>query len=476
MKFDAGSIGSHDRLRAVAQLVQKHKARKPVVVTSALPKVTDLLLEAADLAAARQSDYEDRLQDVKTLHEELVEHLLPDGPARRRFSNHLKGLLEELAIFYSAAYALSELTPRTRDAIAAIGERLSSELVAEALSQQGLRAETIDARTVIITDDAFGAASPLLSEIGPRLKLKMKPMLGTGQVPVIGGYMGATRDGVTTTLGRGGADATAAVIGTLLEAEEIQIWTEVDGFMTVDPRFAPDAQAIPRVSPDEAAELAYFGTKVLHPAMIRPAVDKGIPVRICNTREPDAPGTLITTSGDLGPSGPCAVACRKGITVVLISQPKMLMATGFLRQVFEIFERHDTAIDLIATSEVSISVTIDDVEHLADIKADLARLGEVRILRENAIVSVVGRGFFRYQGLSRRIFEALSDVNVVMISFAASDVNISVLVAEADAERAVHNLHREFFYKPASEPVADGKSNQRASGGRKSPKSGSLPR
>jgi aspartate kinase len=476
MKFDAGSIESHDRLRAVARLVQQHTARKPVVVTSALPGVTDLLLEAADLAAARQSDYEDRVQDVKRLHEEVAEDLLPEGPARRRFSNHLKELLEELRIFYSAVYALAELTPRTRDAIAAIGERLSSELVAEALSQQGLRAETIDARTVIITDEAFGAASPLLSEIGPRLKLKMKPMLGTGQVPVIGGYMGSTRDGVTTTLGRGGADATAAVIGTLLEAEEIQIWSELESFMTVDRQFAPDAQAIPRVSPDEAAELAYFGTKVLHPAMIRPAVDKGIPVRICNTREPSAPGTLITTSADLGPSGPCAVACRKGITVILLSQPKMLMATGFLRQVFEIFERHDTPIDLIATSEVSISVTIDDVEHLADIKADLGRLGEVRILRENAIVSVVGRGFFRYQGLSRRIFEALSGVNVVMISFAASDVNISVLVAEADAERAVHSLHREFFYKSASEPAEDEKSVQKAGGGRKNPKSGAQTR
>jgi aspartate kinase len=477
MKFDAASIASHDRLRAVAKLVQQHQARKPVVVTSAMPKVTDLLLEAADLAAARQSDYEDRVQEVKKLHEDVIEDLLPDGPARRRLATHMQGLLEELRILYAAVYTLAELTPRTRDAIAAVGERLSSELVAAALAQQGLRAETIDARTVVITDDGFGHAAPLLEEIGPRLKLKTKPMLGTGQVPVFGGYMGATREGVTTTLGRGGADATAAVIGALLDAEEVQIWSEVDGWMTVDPKLAPDAQAIPRVSPEEAAELAYFGTKVLHPAMIQPAIDKGVPVRLCDTREPETPGTLITTTAaDLGPSGPCAVACRKGITVVLISQPKMLMATGFLRQVFEIFERHDTPVDLIATSEVSISVTVDDVEHLAEIKADLARLGEVRILRENAIVSLVGRGFFRYQGLARRIFDALSDVNVVMISFAASDVNISVLVAEADAERAVHSLHREFFWKSASEPSADEKSVEKASGGRKNPKSPSLPR
>jgi aspartate kinase len=451
MKFDGIAIGSHDRLRAVAALVQRHQARKPVVVTSALPKVTDLLLQAADLAAARQSDYEDRVQEVKTQHEQLAEQVLPEGPGRRRFAAHVKEVLEELRVLYSAVYALAELTPRTRDAMAAAGERLSSELVAETLAHQGLRAETIDARTVIITDDAYGGAAPLLEEIGPRLALKMRPMLGTGQIPVIGGYMGATREGVTTTLGRGGADATAAVIGALLEAEEVQIWTEVDGLMTVDPKLAPDAQAIPRVSPEEAAELAYFGAKVLHPAMIRPAVERGVPVRICNTREPDAAGTLITTDPDLGPSGPCAIGCRRGITVVLISQPKMLMATGYLRQIFEVFERHHTPIDLIATSEVSLSVTIDDVERLAEIKADLARLGEVRILREMSIVSLVGRGFFRYQGLARRIFDALSDVNVVMISFAASDANVSVVVGEADAERAVHGLHREFFWKSSAE-------------------------
>jgi aspartate kinase len=445
MKFDAGSIGSHDRLRAIAKLVHQHKARKPVVVTSALPKVTDLLLEAAHLAASRQSDYEDRIQDLQTLHEEVVEELLPDGPPRRRLLADLKDRVAELRTFCTAVYALEELTPRTLDAVGAIGERLSCEIVAEALEQEGLRAEVVDARTLVITDDAFGSASPLLGEMAPRVRLQLEPMLGTGLVPVIGGFMGATRDGVTTTLGRGGADATAAVIGTILAAQEIQIWTEIDGLMNVDPKVVADAQVIANVSPDEAAELVYFGTKVLHPAMIQPAVEKGIPIRVCNTQQPDSPGTLVSAGEHLGPSGPRAVAYRKGITVVLLKTPKMLMASGFLRQVFEVFELYDTPVDLIATSEVSISVTLDDIEHLGAIKADLAKLGEVRILRECAIVSLVGRGFFRYQGLARRIFEALAGVNVVMISFAASDVNISVVVVEADAEKAVHGLHREFF-------------------------------
>jgi aspartate kinase len=450
MKFDGGSIGSHDRLRAVARLVQQHKARRPVVVTSALPKVTDLLLAAAHLAAGRQNEYEDRLREVRALHEEVVEELLAEGATRRRLLEHVQSLVDEVRTFCTAVYALEELTPRTLDAVAAVGERLSAEIVGEALAQEGLRAEVVDARTLVITDEGFGRAAPQLQEMGPRVRLKLKPMLETGLVPVLGGYMGATRSGVTTTLGRGGADGTAAVIGALLDAQEVQIWTEVDGLMNVDPKVVADARAIPSVSPEEAAELAYFGAKALHPAMIRPAVEKGVPIRVLNTQQPSAPGTLVSASEQLGPSGPRAVAYRTGITVILISQPRMLLATGFLRRVFEVFERHDTAVDLIATSEVSISVTVDDVEHLGAIKADLAQLGEVRILRETAIVSLVGRGFFRYQGLARRIFEALSDVNVVMISFAASDVNISVVVEEADAERAVLGLHREFFSGPGT--------------------------
>jgi len=445
MKFDAGSIGSGDRVKGVARLVHERLARRPIVVTSALPKVTDLLLDGARLAAVREGEYEDRLQEVRTLHEDLAEEIFPAGALRRRVLAHLGALVDELRTFYSAVYALEELTPRTLDAVGAIGERLSCEIVTAALDQEGLRAQDVDARTVIITDEAFGEASPLMEESGPRVRIHLKPMLDTGLVPVLGGFMGATRQGVTTTLGRGGADGTASVIGALLGAEEIQIWTEVDGLMTVDPNVEAGALAIACVSPEEAAELAYFGAKILHPVMIRHATEKGIPVRLLNTQSPSAPGTLVSASEHLGPSGPCAVAYRKGITVVLLSQPRMLMASGFLRRVFEVFERHQTPVDLIATSEVSVSVTVDSVEHLPAIKADLAKLGEVRILRETAIVSLVGRGFFRHAGLARRIFEALADVNVVMISFAASDVNVSVVVDEAEAERAVHALHREFF-------------------------------
>ncbi|HXY40508.1 MAG TPA: aspartate kinase [Vicinamibacteria bacterium] len=448
MKFDAGSIASEDRLKGVARLVRQHLGRHPLVVTSALPRVTDLLLEAARQAEARDGEYEDRLEEIRDEHERIARCLLPEGAARKRLLEHVAGLLGEARTFCTAVYALEELTPRTLDALAATGERLSCELVTAALVQEGLRAQAVDARGVLVTDDTFCSATPLMPETEQRARLSLRPLVDTGVVPVLGGFMGATQKGVTTTLGRGGADGTAAVLGAVLGAEEIQIWTETDAMTTVDPRVAAGARVISQVSAEEAAELAYFGTKVLHPVMIRPAVEAGIPVRVLNTQEPEAPGTLVSPRENLGPSGPCAVVSRKGITVLLVSEPRMLMASGFLARVFEVFERLHTPVDLIATSEVSVSVTVDSVERLAEIKAELARLGEVRILREMAIVALVGRGFFRYAGLSRRIFDALADVNVVMISFAASDVNISIVVEEADTERAVHALHREFFAEP----------------------------
>jgi aspartate kinase len=448
MKFDAGSIASGDRLHGLARLVQQALPRKPLVVTSALPKVTDMLLEGAHDAVARKGESEDRLEEIRQEHEKVARVLLPEGSARQRLLGHVGRLVDELRTFYTAVYSLEELTPRTLDAVAAIGERLSCEIMTAALVQAGVRAQAVDARTVVITDEAFCAATPLMDEIDSRARIHLKPMVDTGVVPVLGGFMGSTLQGVTTTLGRGGADGTAAILGAALGVEEIQIWTETDGMMTVDPRLAAGAKVIPQVSPDEAAELAYFGAKVLHPVFIRPALDRGIPVRVLNTQEPEAAGTLVSPKENLGPSGPCAVAHRNGITVLLVSQPRMLMAAGFMARVFDVFHRHDTPVDLVATSEISVSLTIDDSEHLPEIKTDLAKLGEVRILRGMAIVALVGRGFFRYAGLASRIFDALSDVNVVMISFAASDVNVSVVVEEQDAERAVHALHREFFTEP----------------------------
>jgi aspartate kinase len=286
---------------------------------------------------------------------------------------------------------------------------------------------------------------PQLTETEARVAEVLRPLIQAGNVPVVSGFIGATMEGVATTLGRGGSDWSASIFGALLPAEEIQIWTDVDGILTVDPRIVPAARVIPEVSFDEAAELAYFGAKVLHPATIKPAVEKGIPVRILNSLNPKAPGTLILAEARGREGEPRALAFKKGICVILIAQPRMLMAHGFVARVFDVFARHRTPVDLIATSEVSISLTVDDPRTVPAVQRDLALLGDVRVLADMAIVSVVGRGFVKHAGLAGRIFQALTEVNIVMISFGASDVNMSFVVAHADAERAVRLLHRAFF-------------------------------
>jgi len=445
MKFGGTSVGSAERMRGVAKLVKERFDRRPLVVASAMSKVTDQLIKGARQALKRDAEADEVLLDLRKRHETTINELFSDAPTRTRLTAHVQSILDELKTLYTGIYHLEELTPRSLDAIQAMGERISCEIVAAALKAEGVRAEALDARSLLITDESFGRAMPLMGEIEQRCKSELQPMLETGEVPVLGGFIGSTLSGVTTTLGRGGSDWSAAIFGAALDAEEIQIWTDVDGMMTVDPRVVAGAKVITEVTFDEAAELAYFGAKVLHPATIRPAVEKGIPVRVLNSMNPKAAGTLVSARRAEGPSGPRAIAFKKGITVVLVSQPKMLMASGFLVKVFEVFERNRTAVDLIATSEVSVSLTIDNAEQLPPIKSDLAKLGEVRILRDMAIVSLVGRGFYRHPGLAGRMFHCLRDVNVAMISFGASDVNLSFVVEEADAERAVLTLHKEFF-------------------------------
>jgi aspartate kinase len=446
MKFGGTSVGSPERIRSLAERVRERLAQRPVVVVSALSGVTDLLVRGAQLALARDSDYESIVFQVLDRHHSAIRELVPAGPAQTRLLDHLDATIAELRALYTGVYHLAELTARTLDAISGIGERLCYEIVAAALDHMGLAARAVDARGVIVTDETFGRATPLMEETTAAAARTVRPLLEERVVPVLPGFIGSTRKGVATTLGRGGSDWSAAVIGAALGADEIQIWTDVDGMMTVDPRVVSSARVIPEVSFDEAAELAYFGAKVLHPATIKPAVERGIPVRILNSLNPTAPGTLIAGRLEGAERGePRAIAFKKGIAVILIAQPRMLMAYGFVARVFEVFDRHRTPVDLIATSEVSISLTVDDPEAAPAVQEELASLGDVKVLGAMAIVSIVGRGFIRQPGLAARVFQALREVNVVMISFGASDVNLSFVVAEADAERAVRLLHREFF-------------------------------
>ena len=359
--------------------------------------------------------------------------------------------IDELRAMLTALAILREASPRSCDGIAAAGELLSSRVVAGALQAAGIDAAWVDARKAIVTDDQYTAAAPLTAETAEALKREVAPHLAAGLVPVIGGYVGATRDGVATTLGRGGSDYSAAIIGAGLGVAEIQIWTDVDGMLTADPRVVRDPRVVAHLSFGEASELAYFGAKVLHPSTILPAVSTDIPVRILNSRRPDAPGTLITAKPPVNDRPIVALACKRNITVVEVTSTRMLMAHGFLRRLFEVFERYRTAVDVVTTSEVSVSVTIDDDRRLAEIARGAAR---VRGGDDRAGDGAALRRRREPARRSRRSRSGCSPGSTAsplrMVSQAASRRNVTVVIRDSDLPIAMSRLHNAWFAAPAS--------------------------
>src|SRR6266568_957613 len=309
----------------------------------------------------------------------------------------------------------------------------------------GMAGRYVDSRHCLTTDATHGRANPLLPVTIERTRAALTPLLEDGLVPVLGGYIAATADGITTTLGRGGSDYSAALVGAALDAHEIQIWTDVSGVLTADPRVVPGARTVSSLSYAEAAELAYFGAKVLHPKTIQPAMERDIPVRICNSRAPRDAGTVVTALGEVSPGGVKAIAHKCGVTILQITSTRMLGAYGFLRALFEVFDRHRTAVDVVTTSEVSVSLTVEDTGSLEAILADLRGLGSVSLERDRAIVCVVGEGLRATPGIAARVFATVRDINVALISQGASRVNLTFVVEEARVGEVVCRLHQAFF-------------------------------
>lgn len=450
MKFGGTSVGSADRFREVLKIVKKNwqEGNTPVVVLSAMSGITNALISCANHASKRNLDQTLRqLADIRQSHLNLSSELLASPLKQERLNAELAPLFEQIEVLLRGVSYLCELSKRTLDAISGFGELLSSKSFAAFADAEGLPSIWLDARQFLITDEHFGAANPLWHNLIPKTQTLLTPLLKDNLCVITQGFIGATTDGVSTTLGRGGSDYSASIIAVALDALEIQIWTDVDGMMTADPRLVPDATALSEVSFQEASELAYFGAKVLHPLTIKPAVQKKIPVRILNTMKPKCGGTLITeapqkSSFDLQI---CSIASKKGLTAIFINSPGMLMAYGFLAKVFEIFARFETPIDLIATSEVSTSLTIDCIDRLDQITEALSELGDVKVLSDVAIVTVVGRQFRQNSGLAGQVFNALSNLNIIMISGGASDINLSCVVSDEDADLAVRQLHKAFF-------------------------------
>ena len=464
MKFGGSSVVDATAIGRVMSIVEgeRSRGRSPVVVVSALGGVTDRLLALAE--AARTGNANGEVEEgVAALHRRHVDEAArlgadADGallPAVDRHFDDLRGALETIGHRRAA-------DPVLLDVIAAAGELLSSRLVAAAMTARGLPAAWVDARQAIITNDTHMCAAPLMDETAVAAVAAVSPLLTDGAIPVLGGFVGCTADGVTTTLGRGGSDYSASLVGAAIHAAEIQIWTDVDGMLTADPRIVDDAEVVPHLSFAEAAELAYFGAKVLHPSTIFPAVSRNIPVRILNSHRPERPGTLITA--DPPPADRhrpfAALACKRGITILDITSTRMLMAHGFLRRVFEAFEVNATAVDVVTTSEVSVSVTIDDNRRGADIVAALLEIAEVTVEEQMAILTVVGDRLTTHSALAARIVGALTGFPLRMVSQAASRRNVTIVLPEASLAPAMRHLHRELFAgasRAASSTVAPAK-------------------
>ena len=446
-KFGGTSVQDAEAMMRLAKIIEAQRSSQPVVVSSAMGKTTNKLLEVARTAAeGKQQEALDLLAD---LHDSHIKEARKLGIALSEdwVAEKIHSYFKEMQDLVHGLSALGELTPRITDAMASYGERLSTAILTQVLANQGIPSQLMDARKCVITDNNFVNANPLQEKTEAAIIKHLRPVLDEGKVPVFQGFIGSNEEGITTTIGRGGSDHSASLVGAALEADEIQIWTDVDGIMTTDPRMVPEAHRVKEISFNEAAELAYFGAKVLHPATIIPAVRKKIPVRVLNSSKPDQDGTIITNE-----TLPCenpvkAIAYKTGVTVVNIASTRMLMAYGFIRKIFEIFDHYKVSVDVVATSEVSVSLTVDETSALQDIVTDLKKIGEVNVEGSRAIVCCVGDNLRNIPGLPYTVFGALQDMDIHMISQGASSINITFVISEERLPEAVRRLHDSLFLK-----------------------------
>lgn len=445
MKFGGTSVADAAALENVARIVSSEHKSAPVVVVSAMGGVTDTLLKATNIAATSRAQLSFALlENVFKRHEAVARELLSES-RREEFLRELKSAFDQISRLLTQFGQKPFEHKALQDAVVSFGEILSSTLLAAVLNERGINARQVDARRCIITDEEHTCAAPLMSESSTHTQNELLPVLEDGVVPVLGGFIGATRKGATTTLGRGGSDYTAALIGALINASEIQIWTDVSGVLTADPRVIPHAETVDHLTYGEAAELAYFGAKVLHPKTIHPAIVNAIPVRICNSRIPEALGTIVGPLNHATPRTIKAIAHKVGVTVIQITSLRMLGAYGFLRALFEVFDRHRTVIDVVTTSEVSVSLSLDEAGALPEIVAELEQFGTVKVEKRQAIICVVGEGLRGTPGICARAFSTISDINVSLISQGASSINFTFVVHEERVQEVVTRLHEEFF-------------------------------
>jgi len=460
MKFGGTSVGTGERITNVARIVNRvteETGTPPVVVVSAMSGVTSSLRRAATTAADGDRRTFGLVRDeLQQRHEQAIADCVRDPEHARALSAEVNGLLDWLETLCQSIHTLGELTPRGMDAVSGLGERLSARLVSAAMRSENMQAQMIEATEIIVTDDNFGSAGPLFEDTEKRARARLLGLVQKGVVPVVTGFIGATRSGIPTTLGRGSSDYSATILGRCLPADEVWIWTDVNGVMTADPRIVPDARTLPAISYGEVAELSFFGAKVLHPRTIEPVSAMNIPVRVLNSFEPDHPGTIISNEQHLEPVVKGITAIRD-LSIVNVEGPGMQGVPGVAARVFSAVARSGASILMItqSSSEQSICFVIRTVNTPSVIKVvegefelEIMRGDIHRVLWQSqvAIVANVGVGMKGRPGIAYRVFSALADkeINIISIAQGSSEYNLSLVVTHDDVDKAVRAIHRQF--------------------------------
>lgn len=446
LKFGGSSVADATCVRRVADIVNAAASRSPVVVLSAMGKTTDALFAAAQAAERGETETALKaLREIVAKHKKACAELWQGDPPVD-LQQFIEALSTQIDMLLRGVALLRELSARSRDAIVSFGELLSSQIVAAYLHSRGVPTAWLDVRRVMRTDASFGAAEPQRESIVALARTELGPLMAPGRIVVTQGYIGATKDGITTTLGRGGSDYSASLIGAAIGADEVQIWTDVEGILTADPRMVPEAVPVLELSFREGAELAAFGAKVLHPATIQPAVEANIPVTVRHTMRPEGKFSTITAKGGAGSKRPAtAIASRSPIQVITIESTRMLAQSGFLARIFDVFGRLGVSVDVVATAEVSVSLTVEASAPLEAIKKELGTFAHVSVASDRALVALVGERLKHTPGLAARVFGAISSINVEMISMGSNEINLSLVVEQKDEAAAVRLLHKALF-------------------------------
>ena len=458
MKFGGTSVGDIQRLQEVSSIVRTYLPQRPIVVASAMAGVTNTLLETAQLALQRETDrVKKNVEKLKEKHLNVANTLLKDAVRHRELIQRQSALIDELANLYRGVSLLKELSVRSIDAIASFGEILSCLQLAAILKDNGVNAEFVDARMIIRTDNHFGEAAVDFLVTNEKIKSALLPLIGKDIVPVITGFVGSTDDGLTTTLGRSGSDFTGSIIGAAMDSSEIWIWTDVDGVMTADPRYVTGAQVLSEISYREAAEMSYFGAKVIHPKTMMPAIEKNIPIRIKNTFNPTYPGTLISQSTNTTDRVVKNITSIDNLSLIAIEGNGMVGVPGISARIFSALARVGVNVMMIsqASSEHNVCIIVPQkdcgkaVKELrSEFDTDLVKkiVDDIAVQENVSIVAVVGEGMKGKRGIAGKTFTAIAnaDVNIVAIAQGSSELNISLVVEQSEVRRAVQAIHDAF--------------------------------